>query len=111
MSYFKTIVVQRKEWLAAAIPDAIRSLELIRDGKTPNVLVGRFVVTTARRLLRCVYGSDADAVIALRQMWLDEVAEDQNRCEDCDRLFQRQIDSGVFDRDMPKCAKHAEVQP
>lgn len=49
------VKIAQPDWLAEAIPDVMRSLQLIQSGKCPEVLKGRFIVTDCKRLLRCVY--------------------------------------------------------
>lgn len=66
--------VAQPEWLEKAVPEAISTLELLRKGHVPQVLTGRFIVTTCMRLLRCVYGSDLETVAALREKVMNDVA-------------------------------------
>jgi hypothetical protein len=102
------ITVQEPDWLKLAITDEIRQLNLIQQGKLPDVLLGRFIVTGARRLLRCVYGSDLNAAAALRQMVIDDEIDSLNRCKHCDRMLMNQINAGVFDGPIPRCEKHSQ---
>jgi hypothetical protein len=68
------VKIEQPEWLDKAIPEVLMSLRLIAEGKVPEVLKGRFIVADCKRLLRCVYGSDLDAVLAIRTEVLDDVA-------------------------------------
>lgn len=66
--------IDQPEWLDKAIQSTMLSLRLIQEKKVPEVLKGRFIVTDCKRLLRCIYGSNLDAVVALRTEALEDVA-------------------------------------
>ena len=73
---YEPITVARPEWLHQAIVDIRAHLLLVEDGRLPESLHGTFVVTSARRLLRCVYGGDFEAALALREMAEARARED-----------------------------------
>lgn len=73
------IPVARQDWLDVAVSEHVRTMKLLRASKVPEVLIGSFVVTMCRRLLRCVYGSDLEAACALRKMVIDEEYERTGR--------------------------------
>jgi len=58
--------VAHPEWLKRQIPQHIKTLDLALKGKIPEKLLGFMIVTSCRHMLRCVYGSDLEAVIALK---------------------------------------------
>jgi hypothetical protein len=66
------IEVARPDWLESAIPKVEQSLRLMQMPHFPNALKGMFAVGAAMRLLRCVYGSDLDSAVAIRQRVLDD---------------------------------------
>jgi hypothetical protein len=68
------VKIEHPEWLDEAIASVMQSLRLIQAGSVPEVLKGRFLVTDCKRLLRCIYGSELDAIVALRTEALNDVA-------------------------------------
>jgi len=61
------VEVKHPEALKHHIPRHVKILTRVLDGKIPEVLIGWMVVTSCRHMLRCVYGTDMQAAIALRR--------------------------------------------
>jgi hypothetical protein len=59
--------VARPDWLAGTLPQLERQLKVMQLPHFPSVLKGHFALTMAMRLLRCVYGSDAQGAAALSE--------------------------------------------
>lgn len=92
------IDIEKPEWLEKAIPDAQRTLRLVADGKVPDVLIGRFIVTTCLHLLRCVYGSDIHTAAAIRRKVLEDVEFWQRLDQMTDaeaEQYLRQLQEGI----------------
>ena len=70
-----TIDVQHPDWLKDAVTQHRLTLRLLAESKIPEPLIGWFIVTMCLRFLRCVYGSDVDAVHALTQYVMNKEAE------------------------------------
>lgn len=66
--------VQRLDWLEKSLPGAIKALQLVKSGKVSAKVLGFFIRTVALRLLRCVYGSDLAASVAIREHALETAA-------------------------------------
>jgi hypothetical protein len=96
------VKVEQPEWLAEAIPSVLQSLRLIQQGSVPEALIGRFILTDCKRLLRSVYGSDLDAVLALRAEALDDVQfwqeVDAMTPEEQNKFFADRIREAEHDR-------------
>jgi len=71
------VTISQPDWVPSAVKDAIKTLTMIDSGVAPPALNGLFLRTIALRLLRCVYGSDLDTAIGIRDFVLQRVAEDQ----------------------------------
>ncbi len=75
--YYKTPVLHR-DWLEIGLKGKIDTLKLIEKGTWPKSIEGAAIITTALWLLRCVYGSDLESAVAVRQIALAEVQRDQH---------------------------------
>jgi len=73
--------IQLKKPLMDKIPFHVKNLQMILDGKIPERIIPFSIVTTCRHMLRCVYGSDLDATIALKKLLFIELDMIQNEIE------------------------------
>jgi hypothetical protein len=116
MPFFKSAEVKHPEWLIQAIADQQRSFQLIVDGKLPQCLVATFAINGCRRMLRCVYGSDFTAAIALLRIAKDEIRNQIERapidgCAACRRLLASWADDEDNEDELPaRCPNHPYKQ-
>jgi hypothetical protein len=98
----------RPDWLKTALPQEIRKLELMADGRWPQVIQGWGITVACLRLLRCVYGSDVATLHELQR----HVIDNMEATEEYEKHFG-EFPDGCQDSDCALCmdireeAKHA----
>jgi hypothetical protein len=72
MSNEFTQPIQKREWLDEGLKSAIKTFEMVLNGTIPEAIQAWMIVTSCLRVMRAIYGSDLETVVALRSRVLNK---------------------------------------